>query len=266
MIHVKPDEPSDPDWAAWRAKADAATKLLETEPPPDPIEIDDALYKGGRDAILKLFHGKCAYCESLITADQRHGDVDHFRPKKRVTDQNGTIVEIQGNPHPGYFWLAYQWTNLLPACASCNRPGTDPDGSKGGKWDKFPVDGARAMKYCDPLTTEDPWLIDPYHDDPSEHLEFDPATGLLGGKTLKGQRTIEILKLNREGLQSLRKRIAKAAGDDYREYVAALLRSDIEEQNARKEAFRAYQSGEAPYSAFGREAIRQMRDRLMQGV
>jgi uncharacterized protein (TIGR02646 family) len=257
VIHVDPIEPAGDEWQAWRARADAATSLLETDPPPAEVQIDADLYKGGRDAILRLFHGKCAYCESQLTADQHKGDVDHFRPKKRVTDEHGNPID-----HPGYFWLAYKWTNLLPACAACNRPGTDLDGSKGGKWDKFPVGGQRAKRFNDPLPPEDPWLIDPYHDDPAEHLIFDHITGFIAGKTPKGQRTIDILNLNREDLAAMRKRFAKSAGDDYREYIAALLRCDAEEAAERKQACSGFQSGEAPYSAFGREAIRQMRERL----
>jgi hypothetical protein len=262
VIHRDPIEPqNDPSWERWRVRARAATHALVTNPP-DPIVINDDLYKEGRDAILKLFFGKCAYCESQITADQWRGDVDHFRPKKRVTDENGEVVRVGQNPHPGYFWLAYEWTNLLPACASCNRPGTDSDGSRGGKWDRFPIEGTRAVRPGDSLSSEDALLIDPYMDEPSDHLAFDPATGLVAGKTKKGTRTIEILKLNREGLLGLRKRIAKGAGDDYRECVNALMRGDQEEFVSRRDAYVAHEEGAVPYSAFGREAIRQIRERL----
>jgi 5-methylcytosine-specific restriction endonuclease McrA len=81
------------------------------------------------------FYGKCAYCEAPIR-DYQPGDVEHFRPKAGVSDENGQAVflfdeegQVQvgadGKPveHPGYYWLAYEWTNLLPACAKCNQTG-----------------------------------------------------------------------------------------------------------------------------------------------
>jgi len=61
-----------------------------------------------------LFHNKCAYCERI----EYKPDVEHYRPKKKVTGS-------QRNNH-GYFWLCYEWTNLLPACRDCN--------SGNGKW------------------------------------------------------------------------------------------------------------------------------------
>jgi hypothetical protein len=42
--------------------------------------------------------------------------------------------------HPGYYWLAYEWTNLLPSCYDCNsfrRHGTMKAGP--GKNERFPV-------------------------------------------------------------------------------------------------------------------------------
>jgi hypothetical protein len=81
-----------------------------------------------RKALQKMFNGKCAYCESRITAIYS-GDIEHFRPK------GGR-----------YYWLAADWENLLFACPFCNQTHTHTitvDGSVievvQGKRDQFPL-------------------------------------------------------------------------------------------------------------------------------
>lgn len=59
----------------------------------------------------KLFHGKCAYCERFF-ASGAPVDVEHYRPKGGVEGDT---------THRGYWWLAMEWSNLLPSCIDCNR-------------------------------------------------------------------------------------------------------------------------------------------------
>ena len=54
------------------------------------------------------------YCESPVTSTN-FGDAEHYRPKKAVTDKKRDTVQYGVVPHPGYYWLAYDWRNLLPA-------------------------------------------------------------------------------------------------------------------------------------------------------
>jgi len=133
----------------------------------------------------ELFFGKCAYCESYYAA-QAPVDVEHFRPKGRVADAPN---------HPGYWWLAAEWTNLLPSCLDCNRrrkQGTPVvSGSlqvlyetmQTGKQDCFPVEGSRAQPEENDFTRERGLLLDPARDDPDEHLVYwlgdDRAAGLV---------------------------------------------------------------------------------------
>jgi len=85
-----------------------------------------------------MFHGKCAYCESKITAIY-NGDIEHFRPKGKIQTANPS--------RPGYFWLASEWKNLLLACPFCNqtnthefRNGNEIEEAVFGKLDQFPLD------------------------------------------------------------------------------------------------------------------------------
>lgn len=132
-----------------------------------------------------LFHGKCAYCETYYAA-QAPVDVEHYRPKGAVEDDPD---------HPGYWWLAMDWQNLLPSCIDCNRrrkqktPELTSDLSVlhktmlTGKKDCFPVSGDRAAGEEADVDLEDPLLLDPTRDDPGAHLHYwlgdGPSAGLL---------------------------------------------------------------------------------------
>src|SRR5688500_1280853 len=62
----------------------------------------------------RMFHQKCAYCESDYGATEPV-DVEHYRPKGAFLRPDGSLS------NPGYYWLAAEWTNLLPSCIDCNR-------------------------------------------------------------------------------------------------------------------------------------------------
>ncbi len=128
-------------------------------------------------SLAKLFHDKCAYCEGRYAAVQPM-DVEHYRPKGAVYGEKS---------HPGYWWLAADWNNLLPSCIDCNRMRyheiltVEPDVGQGGirsgraltgKKDYFPILKNRATGAADDLSLEKPLLIDPSACDPSDHLTW----------------------------------------------------------------------------------------------
>lgn len=81
--------------------------------------------------------------------------IDHFRPRERYPDQT------------------YDWRNYLWSCSDCN--------SK-YKGSKFPLDEHGAAM-----------LIDPTEDEPSVHLDLTPTTGKLVARTVRGEKTIDVL-------------------------------------------------------------------------
>lgn len=106
-----------------------------------------------REAFAAASHDKCWYveCKNLGTDD----DVDHFRPKLGVREDLS---------HPGYYWLAFEWTNLRLSCHRANRPRSNAEtGETGGKSEHFPlIDPAtRAMSPADDLSLEIPAILDP---------------------------------------------------------------------------------------------------------
>ncbi|MGO7919434.1 hypothetical protein ACC755_09735 [Rhizobium ruizarguesonis] len=170
-------------------------------------------YTAFKEILKKTHKNKCCYCEASL--DRQHGDVEHFRPKQKVTDEDHRVqtVTVDGQviDHPGYFWLAYDLDNLLLSCAKCNQASKDANGEEGnsqtkGKWNRFPLENPqdRACLNGKELTDESPLLIHPLFDTITDHLKL-ASTGILGAKTKKGEITIRVLDLNSENLVKSRR-------------------------------------------------------------
>lgn len=136
-----------------------------------------------KEALIVAQHGKCCFCESKI----RHiayGDVEHFRPKsgyrQKPQDKLG---------RPGYYWLAYDWQNLLLSCQICNQR---------HKGNLFPlvVPSKRARSHTDDLSQEDPLFVDP-SSNPEKHISFRQEIPFAKNGSKKGRATIEALGLGR---------------------------------------------------------------------
>jgi hypothetical protein len=214
VIHVT-RRPTDPEFELfkdWHLRACVARERLITEwnvqgcPTTWKAKIDEDLYREFRQVFLyDAFYRKCAYCESKI-GHVSAVQVEHYRPKRCLSDDLGTVS------HPGYFWLSYEWWNLLPTCNNCNTWHTDPiSGQRNpGKATKFPIQGARVLgpsQDCDgwhfELAGERALLLNPYVDEPEAHIGFD-ANGLPFSKTPQGAATILLCDLKRESLRERR--------------------------------------------------------------
>ncbi|WP_139958221.1 HNH endonuclease family protein [Flavicella sediminum] len=167
----------------------------------ESYSTDDEKKSRVEDQLSLSYHNKCAYCERLAKAD-----IEHYRPKKKVSEDN---------MHEGYYWLCYEWTNLLPACVKCNR--------EGAKHFKFPVIGTRVTHPSflpdnnlnlednkaqnNPLLTENPYLLHPEIDNPEDFFDFflDPNGEGIRIRGIdnddRGKKTIEICRLNRQELR-----------------------------------------------------------------
>lgn len=258
MIRVPFDEPlDDAGWRRWRKTADTRKRqLIEEFNAGGTYTISEALYKRMRQVFLDAFHGKCAYCEAKVILDQHQGDVEHFRPKGNVTDHEDRPVMIPGprgkpREHPGYPWLAYDWRNLLPACRACNQPGPTREGTRVGKWMRFPVAGFRATVPGDE-EKEEALLLHPVFDEPERHLGFQPRTGFIYGTTPEGRMSVRVFHLNREGLPEERKKVYFAVT-----FFARAAKGDASEEELTQavELVRRYREGREPYSWPGRLAL-----------
>jgi uncharacterized protein (TIGR02646 family) len=199
--------------AAVKAERDAALRFhkrkanLKKE---FPFKIYKEEYV--KASMEKAFHGKCAYCESyyesLIPVD-----VEHFRPKGAVI-VDGRITK------PAYYWLASEWTNLLPSCIRCNRANKYRMPNKQtvtmGKKNFFPLeDGSPRARKPGEERKERPLLLNPCKDNPAKHLEFRSdgivlaAQDARGTISRKGEQSITIYALSRPRLIERRAETAK---------------------------------------------------------
>ncbi len=156
-----------------------------------------------RTALRELFFDKCAYCEMNLSDSF---DVDHYRPK-------GAVANVTA--HPGYYWLAYEWANLLPSCPSCNQRRREVPtwesptrGGIAGKGTQFPLfaEDKRAWGPSDDLTREDPLLLNPCDSAPERHFTFN-GYGEIQGTDIYGKKTIKICHLDRVLLRKKRLRV-----------------------------------------------------------
>ncbi|MEY2483244.1 MAG: hypothetical protein QOK24_1772 [Verrucomicrobiota bacterium] len=143
-----------------------------------------------RGVLFNTQFGKCAYCERR-REKKYESDVEHFRPKAAVTGETD---------HPGYWWLAYDWSNYFYACKPCN---------EGRKKTQFPLlpTGIRATSPNDSLETEYPELINPMDENPEDLLcyTWQHSEGrfvkVVGTDDLgRGAKTVSVLDLNRMSL------------------------------------------------------------------
>lgn len=202
-------------WDKWITAAALETRILKARVRQKrTYAFKGSLYKCMRQVFFDAFYGKCAYCEAKFILTQT-GDVEHFRPKASVTDEydNPVLLSSRGRvvgKHRGYYWLAYDWRNLLPSCSKCNRPGKSRDGRLVGKGTRFPVLKNKAFKpgharRPSEIKKERPIFIHPAEERPEAHMSFDYRSGRLIAKTKRGKLSIDLLDLNREGLCEERK-------------------------------------------------------------
>lgn len=175
------------DFSEWKVRAKLATQqaIADHEANRRPIKFKDGIWRELKWHLFELFYGKCAYCESMPRAVSA-GDVEHYRPKAKVKEDPS---------HPGYYWLAYDVSNLLPACELCNR---NP-----AKMIHFPIQGVYARDHRQPLDSEDPLLLNPYNRivDPFEHLEFlENGEVIARENSSYGNTSRTIYRLNRAGI------------------------------------------------------------------
>ncbi len=193
-------------------------------------------YKAYRNAALvqvleELFHKKCAYCESNYAATG-YVEIEHYRPKSL------------------YYWLAADWSNLLPACKRCNN----------GKLSKFPlVDSRMQARRKGDERRELPLLLNPSDPRksrrPEKHLTFDADDGTIrpivkrGQPSLIGSTSIEVYRLTRTDLSQLRKGWARRVKGHLMFCALAQRTGTAEEREAAYQGLKDLVEPTQPFSA-----------------
>jgi len=253
MIRIQTDGPVGARFEAWRTKAEKARSEMVREyeekgTPPDPNRYQKIWKELKEIFLLDTFQGKCAFCEANLQLANFPPDVEHYRPKRGVTVAGKSI------DHPGYFWLACEWYNLLLVCRNCNSAHSDLVAGRRnrhpGKAKEFPINGERICKpsddpatWAEELESEKPLLLHPYLDDPEQHIAFS-SLGVPYAKngSERGKATIEACHLDRESLCEARRALA----DDF---VKKRLYSLMEGQR------KSLHDAGDPFSAWLKEAF-----------
>jgi uncharacterized protein (TIGR02646 family) len=165
-------------------------------------DVDGSL----KTILHELFNGKCGYCEKKIELPY-DGVIDRFRPHNGVRDKNKYFQDL-------YWWLVFDWDNLVYSCIDCNQY----------KANYFPIKGKRAMSKTDDLANERKLLLSPCIDEPRNHFTF--SKGEINSETDEGLQTIELLRLNRTSLVNdrnkaiyeIRKIISRASNNSSQEF------------------------------------------------
>jgi hypothetical protein len=159
--------------------------------------------KDVRGALLRLFRGRCAFCEAPLSEP----NIYRFRPTS-----NAEPVEDASVSHLYYAWLAEAWQNLYPICSHCL-----PEYPN-----YFPVKGRRAGlpkrqvlesfaersdgRWPDYPLEERSELLDPCRDRQLWRSLLFRSTGEIIGISRRGHETIRHFQLDRFELRESRRR------------------------------------------------------------
>jgi hypothetical protein len=147
--------------------SDLAIRTVPEAGRSDFIDTHEGECSALRDALWAVGHAKCWYSEASL--QQCEGQVEHYRPKKR----------LHGARHVGYWWRAFDWSNLRLAHPTVNRRKTDYlTGKRVGKGSYFPIrdEAARAVDSAGEVN-EDPVLLNPVIASDTRLIAFSEESG-----------------------------------------------------------------------------------------
>ena len=152
-----------------------------------------------RAALHEAQHATCCYREFPIQKMATH--LEHLRPKEKA-------LRGPGRPEHGYWWLTWDWENLLLACSACNL-------TKGIKFPLSPRGGVLRQR-ATPPGPERPLFIDPAAEDPLKLIRFSYVGGrwrpIPRKRGLRAKTTIREIGLDAPDLL-----------DRYREYIEGVI-------------------------------------------
>lgn len=229
FINIDNHEPNQD----WLDRADALTNLLLAAPTPEEkttiIEDNQTMWGELKQHFCDVLQRKCWYSESVN--DYAHCHVDHFRPKSRAVDEDGT-------DRGGYWWLAFNWRNYRYAAPAGNVR----------KKDYFHVNANKANLPDDSLENEDIRFLDPTDPEDPNKLMFSNE-GIISPKDIntgsrdyvQAEYTIRRMNLNMEGLKEGRKSKYRKAARLIREIEKLLTQQQITFDMARRQVIKAKQ-------------------------
>ncbi|MBB3281895.1 hypothetical protein [Mitsuaria sp. BK037] len=199
-------------------------------------ELFPGLWSKHKHQFSKAQLGKCGYCEGTVLGLQ-HGDVEHIRPKAEIRQLDDDPAKwgrealwsssVSGRSSvgttikPGYWWLAYDWTNYLLSCQICNQQ---------WKANFFPVDGTHPSGPPEPgaPASAKPLLLSPFDIgfNPADHFDYG-RIGEIRYRTERGRATIATCGLDRPSLRLARYKLARATHEHLDEIARDVTERDV---------------------------------------
>jgi hypothetical protein len=240
----------------WLERANAHTRFMRTT---RRFDEGGPSWSDIKIVLMRLQHMKCAYCERTLESEENgriEHDVEHYRPKARVTEwarAEQTLQRETGRANSrGYYWLAYEPWNYAIACKTCNTA---------LKSDAFPIAGPRGKPFATSraLRSEKPYLCYPIgavDEDPAHLVTFEGTLAVpaarRGRRLARGKAIIAFFELNeREGLHVERAKaiallfpqLEQAPVDRLaRDFVAAITSNGSSHANCCRAFKRLYES------------------------
>lgn len=214
---------SEDEQSKWPLDSDKVTvkyNKLEKKLPALQSEDFSNVYKHSVvfKCLRKDFHDKCAYCQSHLDFSTAYYPVEHYRPKAAYIPE-GSKAKVS----PAYWWLAYDWSNLLLSCQVCNT----------NKGNHFPLEKETQRDIPNKnVKREEPLILNPVADDFNEHIAYLCEEAKPKSGSRKGETTIRLLDLNREELLNSRRDALIAFLQEVRQsnhILEQVLQSDITE-------------------------------------
>jgi len=225
-----------------KALADTAHALFSGDPAgfsagTKTIPFDSTVYgsKAVKRRLLRLQADKCCFCESKISHNA-YGDVEHFRPKAAWKQSGKNRLS-----RPGYYWLAYEWRNLLLCCQLCNQR---------HKGNLFPLrdPGTRAKSPSDTLAKEEPMFINPSTENPEAFIGFRGDTPYPINNDPRARLTIARLGLKRKPLRERRLDRLEIAKMIY-QIASGIIPTSVPHRNEARALLASLSSPASEYSA-----------------
>ncbi len=182
-------------------------------------------YDGGKAALFKAQHRKCACCERRVGLAAH--PLEHVRPK------NEAWRHLPGDPpvkERGYWWLTWTWANHLFACTPCNTGYKQcyfplAPGSAVLAGPASPYRNKRLRQAQVDVSLETSLFVDPSAVDPLDHIAWRPVNRGDPKRlwkwspshiTAAGEATIKVLQLQM---------LADDVGDHVRDHLLARTES-----------------------------------------
>lgn len=200
--------------STWLTRAAERTETYRTA---GEVTHSSHIWSEIKEVFMKMQGNKCAFCESElegISSGKGVHDVEHFRPKNRVTKWQSTpefntlgIAITDPTISKGYHLLTYNLLNYSIACGPCNQA---------IKRDRFPIKGNYNTSMENPSTESDaevPLLLFPIgqvDDDCEDLISFEGAVPtVLVDSGLPFERAITTIEFFRLGRADVRGKLFK---------------------------------------------------------